>query len=127
MTEATKQIGRLAGKYSELSLSGSFSSQVKKSVKLLETHLECIRGKSDPTSIEQMEASLAQLREKLRLLELAADADREKIARGSLSRFFTRLDSSLHGIKTWDNKRVFCSQPELGGHARVIGNPYVTM
>jgi len=45
--EATEQIGHLAAKYSELSLSGTFSGQVKKSVKLLETHLEGMRNTSD--------------------------------------------------------------------------------
>jgi len=52
MEEATEQIGRLAAKYSELSLSGSFSGQVKKSVKLLETHLEGTRNTPDQMSIE---------------------------------------------------------------------------
>ncbi|EDR10204.1 uncharacterized protein LACBIDRAFT_325891 [Laccaria bicolor S238N-H82] len=95
MAEATEQIGRLAAKYSELSLSGSFSGQVKKSVKLLETHLEGIRNTSDQMSIDQMEASLAQLKEKLRVLEVAADAARKKISQPTivdrLNQGFTRL------------------------------------
>jgi len=52
------------------SLSGSFSGQVKKSVKLLETHLKAIRNKSDPGTIKQIEASLEQLRAKLEVLEV---------------------------------------------------------
>ena len=95
MAEATEQIGRLAAKYSELSLSGSFSGQVKKSVKLLETHLEGIRNTSDQTSIDQMEASLAQLKEKLRVLEVAADAARNKISQPTimdrLNQGYTRI------------------------------------
>ena len=84
MAEATEEIGRLAAKYSELSLSGSFSGQVKKSVKLLETHLEGIRNKSDPESIKQIEASLEQLKNKLRVLEVAAEAAKNKISRPTI-------------------------------------------
>ena len=70
MADATEEIGRLAAEYSKLPLSRSFSGQVKKFVKVLETHLEAIRHKMDDTSIKRMEASLEQLREKLRILEL---------------------------------------------------------
>ncbi|KIK01744.1 hypothetical protein K443DRAFT_678156 [Laccaria amethystina LaAM-08-1] len=84
MAEATEEIGRLAAKYSELSLSGSFSGQVKKSVRLLETHLEGIRNKSEPDSIKQIEASLDQLKNKLRVLEVAAEAAKNKISRPSI-------------------------------------------
>ena len=84
MEEATQEIGRLAAKYSELALSGSFSGQVKKSVKLLDTHLDCIRNKSDPESIKQIEASLEQLKNKLRVLEVAAEAAKNKISRPTI-------------------------------------------
>ena len=82
MATATEEIGRLAAKYSELALSGSFTGQVKKSVKLLETHLEGIRNESDvdPGTIKQIEASLDQLQNKLRVLEVAAEAAKTKIS-----------------------------------------------
>ena len=70
MADATEEIGRLAAEYSKLSLSRSFSGQVKKFVKVLETHLEAIRHRMDDASIKRMEASLEQLRTKLRVLEL---------------------------------------------------------
>jgi hypothetical protein len=70
MADATEEIGRLAVDYSELSLSRSFSGQVKKFVKVLETHLEAIRHKMDDASVKRMEASLERLREQLRVLEL---------------------------------------------------------
>ncbi|EDR10206.1 uncharacterized protein LACBIDRAFT_325894 [Laccaria bicolor S238N-H82] len=77
--EATAQIGRLAEQYSELSLSGSFSGQVGKSVRLIETHLESIRNRSDPESAKRIEESLNVLKKKLRLLEDAAEAARKKV------------------------------------------------
>ena len=82
MVTATEEIGRLAAKYSELALSGSFTGQVKKSVKLLEMHLEGIRNKGDvdPGTIKQIEASLDQLQNKLRVLEVAAEAAKSKIS-----------------------------------------------
>lgn len=70
MADATEEIGRLAAECSKLALSRSFSGQVKKFVKVLETHLEAIRHKMDDASIKRMEASLEQLRGKLRVLEL---------------------------------------------------------
>ena len=70
MADATEEIGRLTAEYSKLFLSGSFSGQVKKFVKVLEMHLEAIRDKMDDASIKHMEASLEKLREKLRVLEL---------------------------------------------------------
>ena len=105
MAEATEQIGRLAAKYSELSLSGSFSGQVKKSVKLLETHLVGIRNTSDEMNIDQMEASLAQLNKKLRILEVAADAACKKISQPTivdrLNEGFTRIFAmSSHSLTT---------------------------
>jgi len=77
--EATDEIGRLTEQYSKLSLSGSFSGQVGKSVKLFETHLESIRNKSDPESVKRIEESLDRLTKKLRLLEDAAEAARKKV------------------------------------------------
>jgi len=79
--QATEEIGRLAEQYSSLSLSGSFSGQVRKSVKLFETHLESIRKKSDPGNVKQIEESLEQLKKKLRLLDDAEEAASKKISR----------------------------------------------
>ena len=84
MADATEEIGRLAAEYSKLSLSGSFSGQVKKSVKVLETHLEAIRNKTDDESVKRMEGSLEQLRGKLRVLEVAADVTQKKITKPTI-------------------------------------------
>ena len=77
--EATEEIGNLADRYSKLSLSGSFSGQVEKSVTLIETHLESISNKSDSENVKQMEESLKKLKKKLRLLQDAAKAAHEKV------------------------------------------------
>ncbi|EDR01022.1 uncharacterized protein LACBIDRAFT_312793 [Laccaria bicolor S238N-H82] len=83
--EATDEIGSLAEKYSELSLSGSFSGQVGKSVTLFETHLENMRNKSDPESVKRLEESLNQLKNKLRLLQDAAKAAHKKVYRPTIA------------------------------------------
>jgi len=70
--EIEEATGRLAEQFSELLLSGSFSGQVRKSVKLFETHLESIMNKSDPENVKRMEESLNRLKKMLRLLEDAA-------------------------------------------------------
>lgn len=92
MGKSTILIGELAEQYAQLSLSGSFSGQVKKSVKLLETHLEAIRNKSDPETIKQIEASLEQLRAKLEVLERAAVAARKKISMPTLDDLGQKTD-----------------------------------
>ena len=79
--QATEEIGRLAEQYSKLSLSGSFSGQVGKSVKLFETHLEGIRNTSDPGKVKQIEESLDQLKGMLGLLHKAAEAAGKKVYR----------------------------------------------
>ncbi|KIJ95204.1 hypothetical protein K443DRAFT_109193, partial [Laccaria amethystina LaAM-08-1] len=84
MADATEEIGRLAAGYSNLSLSGSFSGQVRKSIKVLETHLEAIRNKTDDESVKRLEASLEQLRGKLRVLEVAADVTQKKISKPTI-------------------------------------------
>ena len=93
--QATEEIGRLAEQYSKLSLSGSFSGQVEKSVKLSETHLESIRSKSDPENVKLIEESLNRLKKKLRLLEHAAEAARKKITQPTivdrLNQGYTRI------------------------------------
>ncbi|EDR10209.1 uncharacterized protein LACBIDRAFT_318382 [Laccaria bicolor S238N-H82] len=83
--EGTVGIGRLAEQYSELSLSGSFSGQVGKSVTLFETHLENMRNKSDPESVKRIEESLNQLKNKLRLLQDAAKAAHKKVYRPTIA------------------------------------------
>ena len=77
--QATEEIGRLAEQYSKLALSGSFSGQIEKSVTLIETHLESHRNKSDPESVKRTEESLNQLKQKLCLLQDAAEAARKKV------------------------------------------------
>ena len=75
--QAIEEIGRLAEQYSKLALSGSFSGQVEKSVKLFETQLEGIRNKSGPESVKRTEESLNRLKQKLCLLQDAAEAARK--------------------------------------------------
>lgn len=78
---STSNIGTLAERYSELSLSGSFAVQLKKSVKLLEVHLQSTLAKGgDAETIKQIQASLEQLKTKLALLEQAAVAAKQKIS-----------------------------------------------
>ncbi|PFH47909.1 hypothetical protein AMATHDRAFT_49936 [Amanita thiersii Skay4041] len=70
-------VGNLSQSYAKLSLSGSFAGQVRKSVRLIETNLEAMRNsKADPKSIEKMERSLENMKEKLRIIEAAGTKSR---------------------------------------------------
>ena len=77
--QATEEIGRLAEQYSELSLSGSFSGQIGKSVKLFETYLESVRNQLDLETVKQIEESLDRLKKKLSLVHSEAEAVRKKV------------------------------------------------
>ena len=68
----TKLLGHIAEEYAGLSLSGSFTSQVYKSVKLLETKVESMRNDNTGSEvIARMERSLERLKDKLKVLEEA--------------------------------------------------------
>lgn len=70
MAVATISIRTLADAYAGLSLSGSFSAQLRKAIKLLEMNLESIRGKeTDPAAIKSIEDSVDQLKGKLSILQ----------------------------------------------------------
>lgn len=101
MVTATEKIGQLAAEYSELALSGSFTGQVKKSVNLLETHLQGLRNKSDvdPGTIKQIEASLDQLQGKLRVLELAAEAAKSKVSTPNIVERLNQGAKNLLGLQ----------------------------
>ena len=70
--EATNDVGRLAQSYAKLSLSGSFASQVHKSIKLIEVDIEKL--KNDGSSLEMvatLESSLDSMKKKLNVLDAA--------------------------------------------------------
>jgi hypothetical protein len=73
IAQATDDVGRLTQSYAQLSLSGSFTGLVKKSVQLLETNLETMRGNgTDSDMIRVVEESLEGMKEKLAVAEAAA-------------------------------------------------------
>jgi hypothetical protein len=73
IAEATTEVGALAESYAELSLSGSFEGQVKKSVRLLELHLANMQGNgTDAETIGIIEESLNTMKAKLKVVEDAA-------------------------------------------------------
>ncbi|KZT33515.1 hypothetical protein SISSUDRAFT_992946 [Sistotremastrum suecicum HHB10207 ss-3] len=74
LADATNEIRTQAQAYASLSLSGSFSAQLYKAIKVLEMNLENIKGKeTDPDTIQGIEDSIAQLKEKLRILQSDAE------------------------------------------------------
>ncbi|PCH39420.1 hypothetical protein WOLCODRAFT_38711, partial [Wolfiporia cocos MD-104 SS10] len=72
LANATSEVGELVDEYAKLSLSGSFAGQVKKSVALLDSHLETMRGNgTDAETIKSVEKSLKLMEGKLKLVENA--------------------------------------------------------
>lgn len=72
LAESTAKVGQLVEEYAKLSLSGSFSGQVKKSVALLDLNLETMRSNgTDAQTIKSVEKALARMREKLSVVEKA--------------------------------------------------------
>jgi hypothetical protein len=70
--DETIELGRLVTEYAGLSLTGSFTGQVDKSVSLLELNLEKMRETgADADTIKKMEQSLETLQAQLRLLRKA--------------------------------------------------------
>ncbi|KIP04161.1 hypothetical protein PHLGIDRAFT_57496, partial [Phlebiopsis gigantea 11061_1 CR5-6] len=73
ISNATEGVSALVEGYASLSLSGSFTSHIHTTIKLLNVNLETLRhNASPPTTIEQMEQSIAALHDKLAVLEAAA-------------------------------------------------------
>ncbi|KAK2467600.1 hypothetical protein APHAL10511_000455 [Amanita phalloides] len=70
MEETLVSLGRLTESYANLCLGGSFSGQVRKSVRLLEMTLENIRfHDADPRSVELVEKSLEDMKKKLEVVQ----------------------------------------------------------
>jgi len=69
--EDMKLLARLVVEFGKLSLSGSFSGQVHKSVRLLELNLETMRGSTDEDAIRKMEQSVETLKKQLTVLKRA--------------------------------------------------------
>lgn len=90
--DAMIQLGRLAEEYANLSLSGSFASQVDKSINLMELNIDKMRNDgSDPEMIINLERSMASMQGKLRVLREAAQKAREKTNFVTFGRKLLRL------------------------------------
>ena len=77
--ESTVELGRLAAEYANLSLSGSFTGQVEKAIKLMELNIEKMRNDgSDPQMIAKLESSLVSMQKKLQVLREARERARKK-------------------------------------------------
>lgn len=77
LAESTDKVGQLVKEYGKLSLSGSFSGQVKKSVAMLELNLETMRNNgTDAQTIKSVEKALARMQEKLTVVEKAKEQAR---------------------------------------------------
>ena len=72
ISNATEGVSALVEGYASLSLSGSFTSHIHTTIKLLNVNLETLRHDAAPQmTIEQMAQSIAALEEKLTLIETA--------------------------------------------------------
>ncbi|SRR6266576_5119844 len=72
LQKALASVSKLTEAYARLSLSGSFTGQVKKSVKLLEAKLEAVRNnKADAQTIKMIEDGLETMKKKLEVMERA--------------------------------------------------------
>ncbi|KAM6499744.1 hypothetical protein JOM56_005252 [Amanita muscaria] len=70
--DCLNRLGLLTEEYSKLSLSGSFTGQVGKTVVLLELNLESMRNNGTvPESVRKVEKSLERMKEMLSILEKA--------------------------------------------------------
>lgn len=65
------QVQVLMTEYAELSLSGSMAGHVRKTIVLLELHLEATRQNGDADSARNVEESLKRMKQTLELLERA--------------------------------------------------------
>ncbi|KAK2459283.1 hypothetical protein APHAL10511_008704 [Amanita phalloides] len=82
LDEVLTSLGRLIESYAKLSLSGSFAGQVKKSVRLLEANVEAMRqNRADQKSIEMIEKSLENMKQKLRVVEEANERARANVGK----------------------------------------------
>ncbi|KAK2459485.1 hypothetical protein APHAL10511_008500 [Amanita phalloides] len=80
--EVLTSLGWLTESYAKLSLSGSFAGQVKKSVRLLEANVEAMRRNgADQKSIEMVETSLENMKQKLRVVEEANERAKANVGK----------------------------------------------
>jgi len=102
LEEALISLGRLTESYARLSLSGSFAGQVKKSVRLLEANLEAMRNnKADLKSIEMIEKSLDNMKQKLLVVEAANEKAKGNVGRPTesiLSRIRATASRAIFGV-----------------------------
>lgn len=93
LAEATAKVGELTRSYAKLSLSGSFTGQVKKSVQMLELNVETMRSNgTDEDTIRTVQKSLDNMKAKLKLVEDANALAQKKLTKQSfLKRAFNAL------------------------------------
>ncbi|KIL58589.1 hypothetical protein M378DRAFT_15436 [Amanita muscaria Koide BX008] len=80
--DCLNRLGLLTEEYANLSLSGSFAGQVRKTVVLLELNLESMRNNgTDSDSVRNVEESLERMKEMLSILEKTKAKLREQFVR----------------------------------------------
>ena len=88
ISSTTVEIGQLCRSYAMLSLSGSFSAQIRKSIKLMEVHLESLEGdkQADPQTIRSVRDAIANLEQQYQVLAKAATCVPPQVAAGNATR-----------------------------------------
>ncbi|KAK7458148.1 hypothetical protein VKT23_010056 [Stygiomarasmius scandens] len=87
---STEELATLASKYADLSLSGSFSGQVEKAVKMLEQNHKAMEEKGvDKVTLDKVQKSLDEMKRKLDLLRKA-----QKENEGVLRRIVNKVTGS---------------------------------
>ena len=83
MKRKLASVGRLVESYASLSLAGSFSGQVEKTVKYMEVMLEGMRNnaESDPELVAMVEESLESMKMKLKVVEEAHERAERRVVR----------------------------------------------
>jgi hypothetical protein len=101
MEEALVALGRLTESYGNLSLTGSFAGQIKKSIRLLEMHLTAAQqhAEADLKSIDVIKKSLENMKRKLKMVaearKKAGTNDNRIIKFGQNARKYTNRSFSL--------------------------------
>ncbi|KAF9255379.1 hypothetical protein L218DRAFT_1081873 [Marasmius fiardii PR-910] len=77
---AIAQIASAAEAYSKLALSGSFSTQIVKSIQIMKYNIEALKqkGDSDAAEIQKLKESVTSMEIKLKILEEATNEKREQ-------------------------------------------------
>ncbi|KAF9255389.1 hypothetical protein L218DRAFT_937744 [Marasmius fiardii PR-910] len=92
--EAIARIASSVEAYSKLSLSGSFTNQIVKTIDLMKFNIEAMKGKgdSDAAEVQKLENSMASMKEKLRFLEAATKKTQEQ---GNFSSRFSYVSAKI--------------------------------